>query len=436
MLRAAVWALRARRRARHAVWVDRESKPRAAAAGHRGLGRGQPSGARGPRRNPRHLPCAIARASAVVRRSRPAVRRRDRRHRSERGFRAHAWLDRPGSPEQRDSPSSIGFAPTDCAGLCESSACWARSIAPASATVYPRDEPGPSAGVPGAYGLRLAGLDVDQLLPRVAADAPRLEVSLSRGCVTHREEEFLTDRAEISLLDGGWISLTRAGRADFTLPYAVSAEELLHPWLVPAAATFNGWFGRQVLHGGVLAREGRALAVLGEKEAGKSSLFAWLPAPASSTFLLMISSSSIAATLSRDRAASISASARRKPCWQITRATTCATGAASGFCCRRAPTRIARRDRHPRLESRSRARAAASDPLTGPRFAASPRERDRGLTERRLARAARTTGLGDSFGSGPGTSCLSLLADSSGCSRSAGVELCRARAKAFGSTIR
>ena len=78
---------------------------------------------------------------------------------------------------------------------------------------------------------------------------PSLPVSFSRGRVTDRTEQFLADRAEICLIDDGWISLERSGLARAHPPQPVPADEMLHPWLVPAAATFNGWLGRQVLHG-------------------------------------------------------------------------------------------------------------------------------------------------------------------------------------------
>lgn len=129
---------------------------------------------------------------------------------------------------------------------------------------------------PGAYGLRLSGLTAAERLAHVERDAPQLEVSFSCGRVHDRTERFTADRAEIALIDDGWISLERSGRAELILPQAVPEEEMLHPWLVPAAATFNGWLGRQVLHGGLYARDGRAVAVLGDKQAGKSTLLTWL----------------------------------------------------------------------------------------------------------------------------------------------------------------
>lgn len=131
---------------------------------------------------------------------------------------------------------------------------------------------------PGVYGLRTVGLDADGLLSTVPAASPVLTVACRRGQADGWVEQYGADGAEIPLVDGGWVSLSRDGNAQFIVPTAIAPEELLHPWLVPAAATFNGWLGRQVLHGGVIAREGRAIAILGAKESGKSSLFAWLAA--------------------------------------------------------------------------------------------------------------------------------------------------------------
>lgn len=128
----------------------------------------------------------------------------------------------------------------------------------------------------GAYGLKIQGLSVGALLPRVDSGAPELSVSVELGCVGGRRESFGPRGAEIALLDGGWVSLTPGGHAHFVLPRSVPDEEIVHPWLVPAAATLNGWHGRQVLHGGAFARDGRGVVVLGDKEDGKSTLLAAL----------------------------------------------------------------------------------------------------------------------------------------------------------------
>jgi hypothetical protein len=60
------------------------------------------------------------------------------------------------------------------------------------------------------------------------------------------------------------------------MPRTLSPEELLHPWLVPAAATVSAWHGRRVLHGGLVSDGKNALAIVGDKEGGKSTLLAWL----------------------------------------------------------------------------------------------------------------------------------------------------------------
>lgn len=129
---------------------------------------------------------------------------------------------------------------------------------------------------PGVYGLRLTGLDAGSILAEVDAGSPALEISVERGRASDRTERFGPDSAEISLIEDGWVSLERSGMAHFVLANEVPPEELVHPWLVPAAAVFSRWLGRQVLHGGVIARNGKAVAVLGHKEAGKSSLLARL----------------------------------------------------------------------------------------------------------------------------------------------------------------
>lgn len=83
--------------------------------------------------------------------------------------------------------------------------------------------------------------------------------------------------ATIPLLDGGWLQVTREpSLATYHLTRTISDEEMLHPWLVPAAATVNAWHGRSVMHGGLVGCQGRALAVIGDKEGGKSTLLAWL----------------------------------------------------------------------------------------------------------------------------------------------------------------
>lgn len=138
------------------------------------------------------------------------------------------------------------------------------------------DGVGPGQTAPGVYGLRITGLDAGAIMSQVAASAPALHLSLTQGRVLDRAQAFHENQAEIRLLDDAWLSLSRSGETTFTLPNPVPAEEIVHPWLAPAASTFSRWIGRQVIHGGIVAREGRALALVGHREAGKSSLLAWL----------------------------------------------------------------------------------------------------------------------------------------------------------------
>lgn len=151
-----------------------------------------------------------------------------------------------------------------------------REVAASTSSQAPGGVTADVATAPGVYGLEIRGIVDDSVLARVKTPAPTLAISIEVGRVDDRTESFKDEHAEISLIDDAWVSLTRSGRAHFVLPSAVPAEEVLHPWLVPAAATFNRWHRRHVLHGGAVARDGRAVAVLGNKEDGKSSLLAWL----------------------------------------------------------------------------------------------------------------------------------------------------------------
>jgi energy-coupling factor transporter ATP-binding protein EcfA2 len=56
----------------------------------------------------------------------------------------------------------------------------------------------------------------------------------------------------------------------------LSPDELLHPFLVPVASIAGRWLGREAFHGGAVAFPGGALALLGPREAGKSTLLAAL----------------------------------------------------------------------------------------------------------------------------------------------------------------
>jgi hypothetical protein len=85
------------------------------------------------------------------------------------------------------------------------------------------------------------------------------------------------DRAELRLRSGGQIVVDRhAQTVLYRVPHPVREDELVHPYLAPAAAVINRWQGRESVHAGAFAVEGRALGVVGTREAGKSSTLAYL----------------------------------------------------------------------------------------------------------------------------------------------------------------
>ena len=60
------------------------------------------------------------------------------------------------------------------------------------------------------------------------------------------------------------------------VPHEVRPDELVHPYLAPAAAVIGRWHGRESIHAGAFAVDGDVWGVVGEREAGKSSTLAWL----------------------------------------------------------------------------------------------------------------------------------------------------------------
>ena len=130
----------------------------------------------------------------------------------------------------------------------------------------------------GAYGLRLSGLEeAAELLVPVAETAPAYEVGSEVGTPAPEPEFVDDDRAELLLRSGGRILIDRtAGQVSFVIPHEVRPDELVHPYLAPAAAVIGRWLGRESVHAGAFAIDGRVWGVVGEREAGKSSTLAWL----------------------------------------------------------------------------------------------------------------------------------------------------------------
>lgn len=131
----------------------------------------------------------------------------------------------------------------------------------------------------GVYGLNVTGLgDVSRYAGAPLAGSPTLSVQQRIGEAPPDAESRLSqDRAIIPLIENGLLEVSREPAvASFTMPRLRSCDELLHPWLVPAAATVSAWHGRRVLHGGLVTNGEQAVAIVGEKEGGKSTLLATL----------------------------------------------------------------------------------------------------------------------------------------------------------------
>lgn len=129
----------------------------------------------------------------------------------------------------------------------------------------------------GAYGLRLTGVRATQLLVDSDPSWPELSLQTTIAPTADGAEYVDDDHAVIHLRTGGSIALDRlAGTAVYSVPRPLDDEELIHPFLAPAAAVMSYWLNRGCFHAGVVSLNGRAWGVLGDREAGKSTLLAWL----------------------------------------------------------------------------------------------------------------------------------------------------------------
>ena len=130
----------------------------------------------------------------------------------------------------------------------------------------------------GAYGLRLEGVDEARALLGTALPSwHRLLIRSSVGPASTTFERVDERSAVLRLRTGGTVELDReAGEAVYTTARLLTPDELVHPFLAPAAAVMSYWLGRDALHAGAFAVDGRAWGVIAERGAGKSSTLAWL----------------------------------------------------------------------------------------------------------------------------------------------------------------
>ena len=130
----------------------------------------------------------------------------------------------------------------------------------------------------GAYGICLRGLEgAAELLVEVPQDAPEYRVEAEIGEAPTPDERVDDGHAELRLRSGGQIVVDRAaGTILYRVPHPVREDELVHPYLAPAAAVIGRWHGHESVHAGAFAVGGQALGVVGTRESGKSSTLAWL----------------------------------------------------------------------------------------------------------------------------------------------------------------
>lgn len=136
----------------------------------------------------------------------------------------------------------------------------------------------PEGAFRGAYGLRVAGVDgAEDLLGEADESWPRVELTWRVDDTTLDREQVSDTHAKLRLKTGGRIDLDRhAERAVYVVPRPLSAEELVHPYLVPVAAVMSLWHDRESIHAGAFVGGDGVWGVVGERESGKSSTLARL----------------------------------------------------------------------------------------------------------------------------------------------------------------
>lgn len=130
----------------------------------------------------------------------------------------------------------------------------------------------------GAYGLRITGVsDAGAALVHAQATWPRLGIAVETGEPPATPEVVTGDRAEIILKTGGRLFVDRLEAvARYVVPRPLSDDELVHPFLAPAAAVMAHWLGRLSFHAGAFVTDGGVWGLVGDREAGKSTTLAYM----------------------------------------------------------------------------------------------------------------------------------------------------------------
>ena len=127
--------------------------------------------------------------------------------------------------------------------------------------------------------MRLEGLGAGAMLLDAPATWPALTLTSEVSDRPVADERVTATDALLRLKTGGRLELDRARRtAHYSVPRPLGDDELVHPYLAPAAAMFAHWQGRLAVHAGGFVADGGVWAIAGTREAGKSTTLARLAA--------------------------------------------------------------------------------------------------------------------------------------------------------------
>lgn len=130
----------------------------------------------------------------------------------------------------------------------------------------------------GAYGLTVHGTVDDVYLLRIDNGIAWPGVSVRTIPTVEQENTSLgANDAVVSLMDAGTARFRRSPPlAEIAASPELLGEYFTHPFLAAAGAVFAHWHGHEGFHAGAVAENGRAVMVIGEKGAGKTTSMAWL----------------------------------------------------------------------------------------------------------------------------------------------------------------
>ena len=126
-----------------------------------------------------------------------------------------------------------------------------------------------------AYGLRWRGPLDSASLAHGTGEWPRLTVATSGAAAPPGANRLDARRLLCTNIDGSRTLLVERDERRATFFGApVEPHMLVHPYLGPIASVYGRWIGRESFHAGALLLGGHAWMVLGERQAGKSTLLA------------------------------------------------------------------------------------------------------------------------------------------------------------------